>query len=237
MDDRNRGFRVGPRLAKLTGAYPPAEDVLSAAAVGAREKAVLARLWISEGIPYAFRKCPGLYEEVRNWLAVGLALDAKQVSVVGSGRLGYSLAPKRWGEPYKPEKSDLDFFAVSEELFEGLCKDFERWRSDYVRGAVQPESDLERRHWESNREDTPINIGKGFIDSWRVPNRSAYRGFLNTNRRLDGLRARVQEAAVGPKLLKTLTLRCYKDWPAFERQLVVNLKAVAVEAERNKKRG
>ena len=68
--------------------------------VGQREKAILARLWISEGIPFAFRKCPGLYGEVRDSLAKGLELDAKQISVVGSGRLGYSLAPKRWGTAY-----------------------------------------------------------------------------------------------------------------------------------------
>ena len=69
-------------------------------------------------------------------LAEGIELDPKQVSIAGSGRLGYSLAPKKWGEPYRPHASDLDFFAVSERLFEGLCQDFERWGSDYDLGLV-----------------------------------------------------------------------------------------------------
>ena len=117
----------------LTGTYPRAQDLLEAAAVGQREKAILARLWISEGIPFAFRGCPGLYEEVRELLAKRLELDAKQISVAGSGRLGYSLAPTKWGEPYGEVLSDLDLFAVSEGLFERLRQDFERWRDDYGR--------------------------------------------------------------------------------------------------------
>ena len=137
---------IGPQLAKLSGAYPRAQHVLEAAAVGQREKAILARLWISEGIPFAFRKCPGLYEEVRHSLAKGLELDAKQISVVGSGRLGYSLTPKKWGAAYDATSSDLDFFTESERLFNELQDDFERWREDYGDGTAQPrrKSDLEK---------------------------------------------------------------------------------------------
>ena len=71
-------------------------------------------------------------------MAEELDVDAKQISVAGSGRLGYSLAPKRWGEQHRSESSDLDFFAVSSSLFESLRDDFDRWAADYVRGAVQP---------------------------------------------------------------------------------------------------
>ena len=145
MIDRNRAFAVGPQLAKLTGTYPRAQDLLEAAAVGQREKAILARLWISEGIPFAFRGCPGLYEEVRELLAKRLELDAKQISVAGSGRLGYSLAPTKWGEPYGEVLSDLDFFAVSEGLFARLRQDFERWRDDYGRGEAHPRTGLRGR--------------------------------------------------------------------------------------------
>ena len=170
MVDGTRAFAIGPQLAKLTGAYPRPQDVLEAAAVGQREKAILARLWISEGIPFAFRRCPGLYEEVRDSLAKRLELDAKQISVVGSGRLGYSLAPKKWGEPYRAMSSDLDLFAVSGGLFERLREDFERWHDDYAGGETQPSTDKERYYWNVNRKETPDRIRKGFIDSIRVPN-------------------------------------------------------------------
>lgn len=182
------------------------------------------RLWISEGIPFAFRNCPGLYEEVRNWLAAGLELDAKQVSVAGSGRLGYSLAPKRWGDRYGSESSDLDFFAVSRSLFERLRGDFDRWKMDFTEGVVQP-SEAERRNWEANRTETPRSIRRGFIDSWRVPNRLAYGQFLRMNRRLERMSARLRTADPAPKPQKMLSLRCYRDWASYEQQVTLSLEA------------
>ena len=98
-----KAFAIGPQLAKLSGAYPRAQHVLEAAAVGQREKAILVRLWISEGIPFAFRKCPGLYEEVRDSLAKGLELDAKQISVVGSGRGAPQGGPRESATPSRAE--------------------------------------------------------------------------------------------------------------------------------------
>ena len=230
MDKRGTGFRVGWRLAKLTGSYPPADEVLAGAGVGKRERVVLGRLWISEGIPFAFRKCPALYEEVRHWLAAGLELDAKEISVRGSGRLGYSLAPERWGSPYRPESSDLDFFAVSESLFERLRGDFERWSADFTQGVVKP-SEGDRWYWEANRRGTPRNIGRGFIDSWRVPNCPAYGHFSMMNHRLEGLSHRLRRTDLAPKPRKEPGLRCYKDWASYERQANVNLEA-AVRRER-----
>ena len=217
---------IGPQLAKLTGAYPKAQHVLEAAAVGQREKAILARLWISEGIPFAFRKCPVLYEEVRDSLAKGLELDAKQISVVGSGRLGYSLAPKKWGRTYDATLSDLDFFAVSERLFEGLREDFERWCDDYDRGEAEPRTKQEQIYWPANREETPRNMRRGFIDSKRVPNRKSYGVFLAMNGCLANIWTKLQKADEGPKPQRRLSLRCYRDWPSYEDQIDISLGAI-----------
>ena len=226
MVDSNRAFTIGPELAKLTGPYPPPEDVLEAASAGQREKAILARLWVSEGIPFAFRRCPGLYEEVRNALATRLEIDAKEISVVGSGRIGYSLAPTKWGEPYEAVESDLDFFAVSEGLFERLREDFERWRDDYDCGEAEPTSARERYFWNMNREEAPERIRRGFIDSIRVPNWERYTVFSAMNGCLADLWAELQRADEGPKPQSRLTLRCYQDWPSYERQTTISLKAV-----------
>lgn len=206
--------------------YPQPCSVFEAAEVGTRERIILARLWISEGIPFAFRECPGLYEEARNWLAKGLMLDPKQISIAGSGRLGYSLAPKKWGEPYQSNSSDLDFFAVSERLFKRLSKDFKRWSHDYDRGLVRPKNNRELNYWEANQSETPLSIKRGFIDSIRVPNRDRYGAFKGMNSRLADLLAKLYKIDQGPKPQSKLTLRCYKDWSAYERQLDVSLKAV-----------
>ena len=228
-----RGFRMNPLLAGLKGAYPASEDVLHAVGLGPRERSLLARLWVCEGIPFAFRDCPALYEEARTWLAMGLELDPKEISMGGSGRLGYSLASNRWGEAYRLRSSDLDFFAVSERLFEGLRKDFLRWSDDYDNGAGEPVSEREGRYWATNRREAPRSIERGFLDSWRVPNRPSYRFFSKANNRLAGLRVKLRETDAGPKPQGTLTLRCYRDWRSYERQVTLSLKS-AVDWNRNR---
>ena len=220
-------LRVKPLLAALRCAYPAAEDVLKAVSLGQREREVVARLWVSEGIPFAFRECPALYEEARTWLAEKLGLDPKEISLRGSGRLGYSLNPRRWGEAYDPQSSDLDVFAVSKRLFDGLRCDFKRWSYDYDNDASVTGSKRERQHWRANRQEGPKNIARGLLDSWRVPNRPAYPFFSNTNNRLADLRTKLLQADAGPKPKKKLTLRCYRDWRSYERQASINLKTAA----------
>lgn len=221
------GFRANPLLAELKCAYPPSEDVLQAIGLGPQERSVVARLWVSEGIPFAFRDCPALYEEARAWLAMGMGLDPKEISMGGSGRLGYSLTSRGWGEAYRLRFSDLDFFAVSERLFEALRRDFLQWCEDYDNGAVIPVSEREARHWAANRQEAPRSISRGFLDSWRVPNRTSYGVFSKTNSRLAGLKAKLHETDVGPKPPGKLTFRCYEDWRSYDRQVTLNLKFAA----------
>ncbi len=224
-------FHLEPALAVLRDTYPPSESVLEAAASGSREQAVIARLWISEGTPFAFRECPALYEEARSWLAkqLGLGLDPKAISLRGSGRLGYSLTPepKKWGVAYCPRCSDLDLFAVSERLFAKLREESKCWMSDYDSGATVPNSAKERKHWPENRECLPRNIQSGFVDAWKVPNRRNYPVVSRTNDCLARLQAKLQMTDVVPTPRKKLTLRCYEDWQAYEKQAVRNLRAAA----------
>ena len=89
-----RGFEVRPEVGRLRGTYPCQAKLREAIEAGRQDRAIVARLWVAEGIPYAFRKCPALYEEIRSWLADGLDVDAKEISIAGSGRTGYSLRQK-----------------------------------------------------------------------------------------------------------------------------------------------
>ena len=196
--------------------------MLAAAAVGQRERVILVRLWISEGIPFAFKRRPCLYEEMRDSLAKELGLHTKQISMGGSGRLGYSLTPKKWGERYRAKSSDLDLFTVSSGLFERLREDFERWRNDYARGDAQPVSERERFFWNANRSETPDSIRRGFIDSIRVPNWQRYVVFSAMNRCLADVWLKLQKTDEAPKPRSRLTLRCYRDWHSCELQMTVS---------------
>ena len=159
-------------------------------------------------------------------MAERLGLDAKQISIAGSGRLGYSLAPKKWGEAYEPAVSDLDLFTVSEGLFQRMRADFERWSEDFARADVQPRNRPERRYWQANQEETPRNMRRGFIGSNRVPNLEPYAAFLAVNGCLADLWIRLHRVDEGPKPEARLTLRCYRDWSAYERQTAITLNAV-----------
>ena len=222
-----KSFRVDPPLAGLRDAYPASEEMLDSVRLGPRERSIVARLWVSEGIPFAFQECPALYEEARAWLAAGLEVDSKEISIGGSGRLGYSLAPGRWGQPYRAGDSDLDLFTVSEQLFEKLRREFTQWSRDFEVGAVVPKPGREERFWRQNQRETPKRIERGFLNSWEVPNRRPYPNFSKTNDRLAGLRVRLHKTEVGPKPQGKLSLRCYRDWRSFERQLNLNLKTAA----------
>ncbi len=89
-----RPFDVSAVLDPLTEVYPAANVLLEAAKAGDRDvRYALSRLWLSEGISFAFKTKPGIYEALRIWLARRLNVQAKQITVVGSGSQGYSLSP------------------------------------------------------------------------------------------------------------------------------------------------
>ena len=72
-------------------------------------------------------------------------------------------------------------------------------------------------------------MDRGFLDSWRVLNRTAYPVFLKTDRCLEVLRAKLLKTDAGPKPERQLSLRCYRDWRSCERQLSLSLETVACE--------
>lgn len=216
--------QVSPDLANLKGTYPGLDAVLAAVASGAFEQETVSRLWISEGIPFAFKECPAFYDAARRWLADGLDVDPKQICLRGSGRLGYSLAPIecKLGQRYRPGCSDLDFFAVSSRLFEDMKADFERWRDDYSHGAVEPKQG-EKDYWKGNVKQLPKNLNAGFVDSNKVPNLKPYRCIQRMNDCLAGLHRELRNTHGAPDPGDKITLRCYRDWAAYVRQQRINL--------------
>lgn len=138
-------FNVSAVLDPLTETYPPADVLLEAAKTGDRDvRYAMSRLWLSEGIPFAFKIRPGVYEALRMWLARRLDVEAKTITIIGSGRQGFSLSPdETLGRPFGSH-SDLDFTVLSSSLFRRLEDDFRRWAQDYTQGAVRPRHDQEK---------------------------------------------------------------------------------------------
>ena len=97
-----------------------------------------AQLWLTEGIPFSFRDYPMVFEYGRERLGKRLGVESKNISLTGSARLGFSMNPKKFGEPYVDGNSDLDLFVVSQTWFDNLVRDFQLFASRYRSGLEPP---------------------------------------------------------------------------------------------------
>jgi hypothetical protein len=218
-----RGFSISESGKQLVGLYPDALLLSTVTpAIQPVEREGLVRLWLSEGIPYAFREIPLLYERIRSWLASRLKIHPKEVTVVGSARIGYSLAqPPNFGRPFGPH-SDLDLTIISEPTFSHLVEDFERWKADLHEGSVGPETDAERRFWPENLRRLPANIGQGFVDPHLIPRRHRYPNAQLIGQVMFELKSKLDSTPEAPSIRKA-SIRVYRDWQAFIARAHLNL--------------
>ncbi len=180
------------------------------------------RLWVSEGIPYAFRDVPMLYESVRKWLGGELGIHPKLITLIGSGRIGFSLAPNpEFGRRFS-SASDLDFAIIDEPLFLRLAGEFLRWRDGFLTGRFNPRGPLQTRNWESNADRGPKNIQRGFIDVRKIPTFREYPTAVRVVDALSRLKRKTDLTERAPKV-RWMSGRAYRNWGAFVAQMFLNL--------------
>jgi hypothetical protein len=215
-------FKVSAELRGLSCAYPDAKTLADAAVRGGElSKLAIARLWLSEGIPYAFKDNPALYETVRGWLSTKLSVDPKEIHLTGSARLGQSMAPDKLGKIFG-QNSDLDLFVVSQNLFEKITADFNAWAYDFEKDNILPRNDRENTFWVSNLQRGPKNIQRGFIDTNTVPNFESYATTKNVSQAMWLLKEKLDVTDNAPRV-KGASVRCYRDWACYVRQMVTSL--------------
>jgi hypothetical protein len=215
-------FKVSTHLSAFLDSYPDAKSLVDAAANGGEHsKMAIARLWLSEGIPFAFRTKPALYESVRSWLGTRLDVDPKEINLTGSARIGQSLAPNKIGTRFG-EHSDLDIFIVSHALFDRMQANFNDWSFQFEGGLVRPSNERERRFWVDNNQRGPSLIQRGFLDSHIVPNHAAYSTIKNIAQTMWLLKSKL-DITEGAPIVKSASVRCYKDWASYVRQMVISL--------------
>jgi hypothetical protein len=222
MTTSSSQFTLDPALAALRSSLPDATILATALASSTkRGREGIARLWLSEGVPFAFSTCPALYEELRAWLAGQIGVHPKEITLVGSGRVGYSLVPRSFGRPFQG-KSDLDFVVVSSRLFllaEGV---FAAFADDLKKGVIAPRHETESLYWKENLEFAKRNAPLGFLDANKVPTLNRYPAAQRLNNSMALLVRRLDATKDAPKVRKA-SLRVYKDWPSFIERLSFNL--------------
>lgn len=187
----------------------------------------LCRLWISEGIPFCFQSRPMLYEIIREWAARKIDIHPKELTIIGSGRIGYSLAPQpKLGRAFG-NHSDIDLAAISLDLFDRACLELDLFRSDLQSGKIVPDSERNRALWPEIAADLErTRSQRGFIDTWKIPTLVRYPLARCITQTCWEMREKLRETDATFQIKKS-TLRVYRDFPSFIRQLRINLRAVA----------
>ena len=224
-------FDIEAPLRKLLGHYPDPELLLQVALEGGKEaQGAIARLWLSEGIPSVFCPCPVIYDYLRCWIADRLEVKGKKIGLVGSAQLGKSFALHKLGAPFIDNKSDLDFFIISDNLFAKLKEDFARWAYDFASGRLTA-TNRERRFWKSNLKRSANNIQQGFIDANTIPSFSKYPTAEKIQKTMELLILRLKNTEDAPKTKKA-SIRCYTSWDSFVQQKSLNLKYLAEQLKK-----
>ncbi len=216
-------FYLTDSAKRLTGSYPPHEAVADALKLLTRqEKLGFMRLWLSEGIPFAFRDVPLVYESIRDLVASRLDVPAWSVTIIGSGRIGFSMSPApAFGRPFRGD-SDLDLSVAEGQLFSKLEKDYESWKSDVGAGRVTPKTAAEKRFWPENLRVLPLNLARGFIDPYKIPPYFKYATAQAANQTQWLIQSRLKVTPGAPPV-KNVSIRVYRNWNAFIDRLEFNL--------------
>jgi len=147
-----------------------------------------------------------------------LQVEPRNITIIGSARLGWSLSSgQKFGKQYSHE-SDLDFAIISERLFANVVADFELWKSKIERG----EERFANKYGAENLERLPANIARGFIDPYKIDHhRYLEHAAIVTNTESYGLQR--LHSTEGRPVASKLSVRVYSDFDAFFRQMKLNL--------------
>lgn len=173
-----------------------------------------------ENIPYTFKHRPLIYETMRAWLAREVKINPSEIVVIGSAKLGFSpTAHPDFGKEFGAQ-SDLDLTAISLKLFNDLRLDLEMWRTDIDSGKISPKNERESSFWQSSLKILPQNAEKGFLDPHKIPN--SYKSAQLIGQKMWALneRLKISDPALN---FRKCSLRIYKDWDSFSKQLMINL--------------
>lgn len=220
-------FKIPSIFQEFSEQYPVATKIQAITKNGGNTaRNSIARLWLSEGIPYAFKESPILYDEIRLWLAMKLNVDPKEISMTGSGRIGQSLAPSKLGTNFN-EKSDLDLFVISDSLFERLRNDFNAWSFDFESGNIQPQNKTQAKNWNDTLSRGCSYFSKGFFDANKIPAYKKYECVATIANTMWLLKSKLDITSNAPKI-SGASIRCYKTWADFVRQVSINLAEINI---------
>lgn len=216
-------FVLSEHAALLHGVYPDSAELKKIfSKVTETERLGIIRLWITEGIPFAFKDYPLLYEETREFISKGLNVNPKEITLVGSARIGYSLKKKAWGKAFSNE-SDLDFTIVSNDLYKKLVSDFQLWVGEFGTGKIIPNNEKQTENWLKSITTVNQNIPKGYINTKDLFSHNDYTTVKNCYRTMTKLKEKLEITKKSPSI-SDASIRVYSNWKNCVRQVEINFK-------------
>lgn len=214
-----------PAIKEVTGTYVSPDLFLKLYFESDPEDAAtLLRHVMQNNTPYAFKDHPLIFEKVKEYLSDRFQLQHHEILLIGSAKTGYSFSPDSYGRSFS-ENSDFDFTIISESLFNLLRDDFEDWGNRYlVEKSVQPK-ETEKKYWDQNIDNVAKTCNRGFIDTYKLPNRGCCPTAMKVNDALSKITIRLK-SEFGITNGKA-SARVYRDNEAFARQLSLNTKCLA----------
>lgn len=185
----------------------------------------LCRLWLSEGIPFIFREFPYNYEYFREYIAQELNIHPKELTLIGSARIGTSFTSSPCGKEFDLN-SDLDWTAVSKDLF-NLCKnDFLKWAEEYENNMILPGNDKIKKYWDDNLRIAKKVDAIGYVDANKVPVKPNL--YPTTSHILEIMsRSVIKFNDIMPIKIRRSSVRVYRSWKDFINRLSLNLCSTA----------
>lgn len=187
------------------------------------------RLWMLQGIPYCFKDSPAVFEIVREYVAERLGLDPFDVGLIGSARIGFSLASGKNLRPFTPDESDVDLLVVSETLHEKIAAEYRSgvqiWHENL--GAI---SSSKSERFQKNIPTVRRHLLRGFMDTNMVPViRPLYvpSETLTCETTIRNLEFHLIESGFPVRKSKSPKLRVYKSWNAALEQNIKSLHSLA----------
>lgn len=215
VPERHTEFSVSPVGARIG---PPPLDTVSfrtkLLALGEDELPGFLRSYVRDRVPAAFLGRPMLWEAIRQWIAVRLHVDPLEIGLAGSAQVGFSCAPKKFGQDFSPDGSDLDLFVVSEAFYTQVATE--------ILGFVSRPDHLDGGRYVEQKKTIQTTSQRGFVDFNQIPSEyERYPLCANVNNLasiiVDKLRKHQMQ-------LRRSHFRVYKSWKEFSKQTLINFK-------------
>ncbi len=170
----------------------------------------------------AFIRCPAIYEFLRKWIGEELNINTKQITLLGSARIGYSLAPNKFGRKFGKD-SDLDLSIVAKHIFEKLKIESENFINDYSNNRIVPKTVSQRHYWEENIKFIERNLSSGFMDVNKIPYiKERYPETQYLGNLMWRLKEKLNITPNAPNI-KRASLRVYDTWNSLINRVSFNL--------------